>query len=412
MKNFNDLMKVLIILPVLLLILLLGMIGINEGKETKGSGKKTDMTSTSAEQAAFPSESEQSIQSPESEVQTEPESQETEAPAPSQVPPAAEEPKDPVIHLVFAGDILLSSHVLNAYDKAGTINGILDETYQSEINGSDLFIANQEFPFSDRGTAQDKSYTFRLPPARASIMKEIGVDLVSLANNHSLDYGTDALVDTCATLDGAGIRYMGAGPNMDRAKQLQTFEIRGKTIGFLAASRVYPDTSWVANSKKPGMVSGYGEPAVLLTAIEEARQTCDFVVVYVHWGIEKSEKPNGDQTALGRKIIDAGADMVIGSHPHVLQGIEYYKGKPICYSLGNYLFGSKIERTALLRADIDLNQGVTALSLVPGSSKAGYTKALEEPDKIREFYEYFQGLSFDVTVDENGFVHDNNTYTK
>ena len=89
------------------------------------------------------------------------------------------------------------------------------------------------------------------------MMHELGIDIVTIANNHTLDYGTDALVDTCTTLENAGIPYVGAGANMDRAKQLETIEVRGRTIGFLAASRVYPDTSWVANSKKPGMVSGY-----------------------------------------------------------------------------------------------------------------------------------------------------------
>lgn len=328
------------------------------------------------------------------------------SPSQEETPVTGEETEEnPAVQMLFAGDILLSSHVTTAYDKAGSINGVLDEGFRSEISGSDIFMANQEFPFSDRGSAApEKQFTFRLPPSRVSMMNEIGVDIVALANNHSLDYGTDALVDTCTALDGAGIRYVGAGPDMNRARQLEKIEVNGKTIGFLAASRVYPDADWVANSKKPGMVSGY-DPTILLEEIKKAGESCDYVVVYVHWGVERDEKPQEYQRVLGKKIIDAGADLVIGSHPHVLQGIEYYNGKPICYSLGNFIFGSSIPKTALIRANVDFTQGTTTLSLVPGTSKAGFTRTLTQEDDIQGFYQYFQGISFGISVDENGVVH-------
>lgn len=285
---------------------------------------------------------------------------------------------------------------------------MLDDAYRDEIARADLYMANQEFPFSGRGTpAPDKQFTFRIPPERVSMMHELGIDIVTIANNHTLDYGEDALVDTCTTLENAGILYVGAGANMDRAKQLETIEVRGRTIGFLAASRVYPDTSWVANSKKPGMVSGY-DPSILLKEIEAAGEYCDYLVVYMHWGIERDEKPQEYQRTLGKQLIDAGADLVIGSHPHVLQGIEYYQGKPIVYSLGNFIFGSSIPKTALLRADVDLEQNQVNLSLVPGTSGAGYTKELTDPQKISEFYQYMQGISFGVTIDENGVVQEEN----
>ena len=124
----------------------------------------------------------------------------------------------------------------------------------------------------------------------------------------------------------------------------------------------------------------------------------------MHWGIERDEKPQEYQRTLGRQLIDAGADLVIGSHPHVLQGIEYYQGKPIVYSLGNFIFGSSIPKTALLRADVDLEQNQVNLSLVPGTSGAGFTKELTDPGKKAEFYLYMQEISFGVTIDENGVV--------
>ena len=396
MKKTNGLMKILIFFPILLLILLIGWIGVSEWKAAQGN--QMPETEDSPRESLAQSES---LASEETEILT------VEAsPSQEETPVTGEETEEnPAVQMLFAGDILLSSHVTTAYDKAGSINGVLDEGFRSEISGSDIFMANQEFPFSDRGSAApEKQFTFRLPPSRVSMMNEIGVDIVALANNHSLDYGTDALVDTCTALDGAGIRYVGAGPDMNRARQLEKIEVNGKTIGFLAASRVYPDADWVANSKKPGMVSGY-DPTILLEEIKKAKESCDYLVVYVHWGVERDEKPQEHQRILGKQIIDAGADLVIGSHPHVLQGIEYYNGKPICYSLGNFIFGSSIPKTALIRANVDFTQGTTTLSLVPGTSKAGFTRTLTQEDDIQGFYQYFQGISFGISVDENGVVH-------
>ncbi|MFQ8841945.1 MAG: CapA family protein [Clostridium fessum] len=114
--------------------------------------------------------------------------------------------------LLFAGDIYFSNHVLNSYDRVGGIGGVLGESLRDTIAESDIFMANLEFPFSDRGTqAADKQFTFRVSPSRVSILQEIGPDIVTVANNHALDYGTDALLDTCDTLDSAGILHVGAG---------------------------------------------------------------------------------------------------------------------------------------------------------------------------------------------------------
>ncbi len=389
MKKTSGLMKILVFLPLMMLVLLIGWMGSSEWKEIQ-RGKET------ADQESF--EETLAVTREETQGETEILTLETETTE------AETEPVLPV-QLLFAGDILLSSHVTSVYDKAGDISGVLDDGFRGEIDQADIFMVNQEFPFSDRGSAApDKQFTFRLPPSRVSMMNELGIDIVTLANNHSLDFGTDALVDTCNVLEEAGIRYVGAGPNMERARQLQTMEVKGKTIGFLAASRVYPDPAWVANSNKPGMVSGY-DPSILLEEIEKAQESCDYLVVYLHWGVERDEKPQEYQRVLGKRIIDAGADMVIGSHPHVLQGIEYYNGKPICYSLGNFIFGSSIPKTALLRAEVDLEQGTTALSLVPGTSQKGYTRKLEDPEETLKFFQYFQGISFGIEVDENGMIY-------
>ena len=310
--------------------------------------------------------------------------------------------QDETVHLLFAGDVLLSDHVLNAYNKAGDISGVLDGELRRVIDESDIFMVNQEFPFSGRGTAApDKQFTFRLPPEKVSMFGEMGIDIVTLANNHALDFGTDALVDTLDTLDGAGIPHVGAGRNLDEAKEPVLLEVKGKTIGFLGASRVIPEGSWNATSTRPGMLTTY-DPAALVAEIKKLRERCDYLVVYVHWGIERDERPQDYQRALGQQYIDAGADLVIGSHPHVLQGLEYYKGKPIVYSLGNFVFGSSIPRTAVLQADWDGE--TTSLRLVPATSAAGYTRMVTDEAKQQEFYSYMTGISYGVSVTGEGVV--------
>lgn len=305
---------------------------------------------------------------PESESEAQPESE-----SESETQPQLPQP----ITLLFAGDVYLSNYVLNAYDQAGGIEGVLDGGIRQEIDQADIFMVNQEFPFTDRGTAaEDKQFTFRLPPQRVSILQEMKVDIVTLANNHILDFVIEGLLDSCQTLDEAGILYVGGGEDLDRARELKTIEAGGRTIGFLGTSRVYMDASWAAGPSHPGVFSTY-DPAQAIESIQEAKSQCDYLVVYVHWGVEREDEPKEYQKTMGRQYIDAGADLVVGSHPHVLQTVEYYNGKPIVYSLGNFVFGSSIPQTALLKITLqpDYWLGEQAeFTLIPCTSSNGYTK--------------------------------------
>ncbi len=276
------------------------------------------------------------------------------------------------IVMLFAGDVYFSDHVLNAYDSGGGIQGVLDEGIRAEIQAADIFMVNQEFPFTVRGTpAIDKQFTFRVPESRIHILQEMGVDIVTLANNHILDFGPDGLLDSCEALDAAGILRVGGGKDFDEASQLKTMIVGQKTIGFLGTSRVYMDTSWAAGDSHPGVFSTY-DTTLPLKAIREARDACDYLVVYVHWGVEREETPKDYQRAMGRAYIDAGADLVVGSHPHVLQPVEEYNGKTIVYSLGNFVFGSSIPNTALLK--VVWGDNGADVSLIPCTSSGGYTK--------------------------------------
>lgn len=334
---------------------------------------------------------------PEQEIVTKDE----ENPTPQEVEEVPEVETQSEVTMVFSGDILLSSYVLNNYKNSG-INGVISQDLLGEMQSADLTMVNEEFPFSNRGTqAQDKQYTFRIDPSYVKIFQEMGIDVVTLANNHALDYGTEALSDTFQTLDGAGIPYVGAGDSKERAAQPYIAEMGGKTFGFLAASRVIPEVSWNIDNQQPGMLCTY-DSAQLCEAIRKAKENCDYVVVYVHWGIERENMPQDYQRQLGQAYIDAGADLIIGAHPHVLQGIEYYNGKPIVYSLGNYIFNQSIEKTMLLKVTVS-TENETILQLIPASASGAKTSKLEG-EEARSICQFVEDISFDVTVGEEGIV--------
>jgi hypothetical protein len=314
--------------------------------------------------------------------------------------PVQEEPeKIKATKLVFTGDILFTGYLLTQYDNSG-INGIVSQEIVDEMINADLMMVNEEFPFSNKGTAmENKQFTFRIEPERIQVFHDLGIDIVTLANNHTLDYGQEALADTFETLDQAGIQYVGAGNNYEEAKTLREFDINDKKIGILAASRVIPEVSWAAGTS-PGVFSTY-DASGLVEEIKEADASCDKVIVYVHWGVEKSEYPEDYQRELAKQYIDAGADLVIGAHPHVLQGIEYYNGIPIVYSLGNFIFGSQIPKTVFLKAEID-EEGNLSLAVEACATDAAYV--LNKASNQQEIYQYLTEISPNAVINENGIV--------
>lgn len=320
---------------------------------------------------------------------------------PADTEPEPEKPVSDPVTLVFTGDVLLSDYVLNNYNSKG-IEGVVSPDVLTELTQADLTVINNEFPFSTRGTkAPDKQFTFRVDPSYVSVLTDMGVDIAGLANNHVLDYGADALLDTFNTLDAAGIDYMGAGIDSARASRLITREIGGMTFGFLAASRVIPVVSWDAANSSPGVFTTY-DPARLVAAIEQARSQCDYLTVMVHWGIERDAYPQEYQTQLARQYIDAGADLIIGAHPHVLQGIAYYDGKPICYSLGNFIFNQEIPQTAIVKVTVASGKA-PVVQLLAASAAGAYTY-LCEADQKAQIYQYLEQISNGITLDADGVL--------
>lgn len=316
------------------------------------------------------------------------------------------EPEKEPFTMLFTGDIQMGNNITSAYDSMG-MDGIISQTLLSEMQEADITMVNEEFPFGTGGTqAPDKQFTFKTDPSYVKIFNEMGVDIVSLANNHVLDFGQDVLSQTFDTLDQAGIDYVGAGESIERAGAWETLEAGGMKVAFLSASRVIPVVGWDVRNSQPGVFTTY-DPAMLVEQIEKADQENDLVVVYVHWGVEKAQMPEEYQRTMARQYIDAGADLVIGSHPHVLQGIEYYNGVPVIYSLGNFMFNDTIDRTVVLKVKAD-EKGNLTLQLLPAAATASKTSELTG-DPADSVLDYTESISFGAEIDKEGYVSQKKT---
>ncbi len=248
----------------------------------------------------------------------------------------------------------------------------------------------------------DKQFTFRTDPKYVQIFKELGADIVSLANNHALDYGRDAFCDTLTALDKAGIKRIGGGFNIAEASAPAVCTVNGLKFAIFGATRVAPSADWYAGEDQAGLFQTY-EPSRLNAAIQTAKKSCDYVIVFVHWGVEKKETPEEYQRTLAKGYIDAGADLVVGCHPHVLQGFEYYKGVPIVYSLGNYLFDNRSGETLLLETSFSEDKPVS-VRLVPCQRSGNGVLARLQNQSASELYQKLTGLSFDAAIDDNGIL--------
>ena len=239
------------------------------------------------------------------------------------------------ISITAVGDVMLGSWVTPVLAQRGAVYPF--EASLPYLQSADFTIANLEAPFTREGEPFEKKFNFKVPPEYARGLKDAGIDVVTLANNHILDYGAIGLVSTMATLDTFGIKYSGAGRNWREAHQPTVVEIRGKRIAFFGYSTTFP-TEFYAHGDSAG--TAYPEAEAMQSALREWDERADFVVASFHWSAEKLEIPKAYQIELAHLAIDSGADLVLGHHPHVLQGIEKYRSRLIAYSLGNFAFGS------------------------------------------------------------------------
>jgi poly-gamma-glutamate synthesis protein (capsule biosynthesis protein) len=226
----------------------------------------------------------------------------------------------------------------------GYIPALATEGYEHALSGleglfieDDLSVINLECPASDLGTRVPKQFNFRCDTEALPVLEALGVDVANQGNNHSLDYGPDALLDSIDNIEAAGMAAVGAGANAAEAHAPAVFELNGWTVAVIGFGGVIPSMDWIATESSPGMADG-DTIETMVAAVEAADEVADLVVVTIHWGVELQTGPPQDDVARAQAMIDAGADMIFGHHPHRLNALETYEGKPIAWSLGNFVW--------------------------------------------------------------------------
>ena len=367
---------------------------------------------------------------------------------------AEEEARSYDFTLGFAGDICLGDNYIPMQHLAAIgsedISDGIDPRFIEIMRGMDLMWINNEFVYSRRGEPlPGKAWTFCGDPDNVSYLKDLGVDIVGLANNHTFDFGEVSFLDTLETLEDAQIPYVGAGRNLAQASEPVYLEADGFRIAYVAASRAeYTIYTPEATDTEPGILWCYDYDR-FLKSIEKAAANADYVIALPHWGVEHSTELEDEQIRGAHACIDASADAVIGAHPHILQGIEYYKGKPIMYSLGNFWFddydidtlvaelhikGKRPNSTTsakeaaskgatqedaspetasagngsaedAAREDSPLKDAEIELKLYPGTQTGVYTGLADTEEWKSRVLGDLENISVNVNIDEDGVVH-------
>lgn len=324
---------------------------------------------------------------------------------------AKETASQEAVTMAFAGDILFDDgYAIMAKMRARGqgIEGSISAELLEQMRAADILVVNNEFPYTERGTATaGKAFTFRARPEHAQLLWDMGADLVSLANNHAYDYGEVSLLDSMETLQGIGMPYVGAGHNLEEAAQPVTFLANDLRIAVIAATQIerldQPDTRG-ATAESPGVFRCWN-PEKLLETVARAKEENDFVIVYIHWGTESVTEIDWAQKEQAAQIAEAGADLIVGNHPHILQKIGYCGEVPVIYSLGNFLFNSKTQDSCLIRATIDEN-GLQSLQFLPALQK-DCTVSLQTGAEKERVLQFMREISPEVSIDAEGFVTKN-----
>jgi poly-gamma-glutamate synthesis protein (capsule biosynthesis protein) len=288
----------------------------------------------------------------------------------------------------------------NAHDNS--VAAAFSPEILEHLRSADVTYANHEFTMSTRGAKLNKRYTFRADPAKVDYWQQLGVDVVGLANNHAYDYGEAAFLDTLDILDANQIKHVGAGRNLAEAMAPAYFDFAGYQVALVAADRSQKGAevrAAVASASTPGVLFCFDD-AQFLEAVQAARAKADFVIAIPHWGTESTTKLETVQISLGQKLIDAGADVVVGAHPHALQGMDFYRGKLIAYSLGNFWFNQNSDQTMIL--NVTITDGQPSYQMIP---------ALQSGQQVRtsaqisaEVINTMRRLSPNVDIDDTGMI--------
>ena len=320
------------------------------------------------------------------------------------------------ITLAFAGDLSLADNyvVMDYYhNEAGEdLANCIDSAYIKRMNDADVMWINNEFCYSNQGSPiPGKAYTFCAAPENVSILKELGVDIVGLANNHVYDFGPEAFADTLATLRGAEIAYVGAGANIKEASAPVYVDVDGYKIAYVAATRAEKNIKTPEATETSGGVFRCYDNTDYIEKIKEAKANADYVIALPHWGAEHSTILEAAQTDGAKEYIDAGADAVIGAHTHCLQGMDFYNGKPIIYSLGNFWFDDYTLDTMLLELHLTgtTDHVQVTVEMVPGTQSERVTRMSSTVQERNRIYAYMESISSNIgitpaTEEDNGGI--------
>jgi poly-gamma-glutamate synthesis protein (capsule biosynthesis protein) len=284
-------------------------------------------------------------------------------PAAPQSPAASSPPAD--VTLAFAGDVHFENRTAGLLTDPASAFGPITAT----LRDADVAMVNLETAVTDRGKPEPKQFHFRAPATALDAVKAAGVDVVTIANNHSLDYGQVGLDDTIANARKAGVPAIGAGNNAAEAFTPWVTSVRGTRIAFLAVSQVHElEFSWAAKDTRPGVAMA-GDVTRAVAAVRAARQAADVVVVYAHWGQEGNSCPTAEMKSFAARMAEAGATIVLGTHAHLLLGDGMMGKAYVAYGLGNFVWwldDAFSNDTGVLR--VTLHQGAVAgAELVPAS---------------------------------------------
>jgi poly-gamma-glutamate synthesis protein (capsule biosynthesis protein) len=268
--------------------------------------------------------------------------------------------------LAFGGDVHFIGRTLPLLDKPETAFG----PFAEQLRAADFAMVNLETAVTGRGKPQPKTYHFRAPASAYAAIQAAGIDLVSIANNHTLDYGQVGLIDTLESASAAKMPVAGAGRNVVEAYEPTVVIVKGVRIGVVALSQVRElAEQWKPTADRPGIAMAF-DLDLSVAAVKKARSVSDLVIVYMHWGTEGSSCPNGEQRSAARALAEAGAHLIVGTHAHVPQGDGFVGSTYVHYGLGNFLWygPSKSTDTGLLTVTVSDSAGwkVTNRVFTPG----------------------------------------------
>lgn len=316
-----------------------------------------------------------------------------------------EEAKPKKLTMLFAGDVLLDdgySPMVALKQRGGDIKTCFSDDIWEEMLAADIFMINNEFTYTDRGEpTPEKSFTFRAKPENVNYLLDMGVDLVSLANNHAYDYGEVSLLDSLNILEEAGIERIGAGRNIEEAVAPMVYELENYDVAIIAATQIErlenPDTKG-ATENASGVFRCLN-PERLYEEVRKLKEEHEYVIVYIHWGTENVLEPDWLQLDQTKGLVEAGADLVVGNHAHCLQPVDVVDGTPVIYSLANFWFNSKEVQTCMLKVTFG-EEEMESIQFVPALQKGNYTSLLNGAEKQAVFDLVQSG---NKVLDENGY---------